>query len=261
MFWSLPCHDVLDDSISRCYPGSRVQTDGECAAAPLANQQCFRGVHDNIVPDLEVDNALRLGNYLILNGGDHFDVHYDISLLEERIPSTLEKLKLLLRERYNVENIHPVAFRVNTAGPMDGQSVNLYRSPALTLNQTTYLNWVERSKRQNEMAQYSLPWPFRVPPRRDTCNLIADLEADPRFAIHTSVFLTDGAGTSYRGGATLYMDNHRSNANPKHRIRRGLTIDGSRGRVVVSTGGIENRRCRFPTRAGLRTVLQIWWDC
>jgi hypothetical protein len=124
-----------------------------------------------------------------------------------------------------------------------------------------YVDWVEKCKRQNEQALYSLPWPFRVPPLRDTCNLLADLEADPRFAIHTSVFLGDGAGMEYRGGVTLYADNHRSNYKPKHKIRRGLTIDGSKGRVVVSSGGIENRRCRLPTRAGLRTVLQIWWDC
>ena len=125
----------------------------------------------------------------------------------------------------------------------------------------TYLDWVEKCKRQNEMSLYSLPWPFRVPPVRDTCNLLADLEADPRFAIHTSVFLGGGAGMDYRGGVALYVDNHRSNYKPKQRIRRGLTVDGSKGRVLVSSGGIENRRCRLPTRAGLRNVLQIWWDC
>lgn len=128
-------------------------------------------------------------------------------------------------------------------------------------NCKTYLEWVDKCKRRNELALYSLPWPFRVPPVRDKCNLMADLEADPRFAIHTSIFLTDGAGMDYRGGVTLYVDNHRSNYKPKHKIRRGLTIDGSKGRVIVSSGGIENRRCRLPTRAGLRTVLQIWWDC
>lgn len=124
-----------------------------------------------------------------------------------------------------------------------------------------YLAWVEKCKLQNELADFSLPWPFRVPPVRDTCNLIADLEADPRFAVHTSVFLADGAGKDYRGGVTLYADNHWSNTRANDRIRRGMTIDGTKGRVVVSTGGIENRRCRLPTRAGLRTVLQIWWDC
>lgn len=88
---------------------------------------------------------------------------------------------------------------------------------------------------------------------------MADMEADPQFAIHTTVFLNEGAGMGYRGGVTLYVDNHPDNANPKRRIRRGVSIDGSGGRVVVSTGGMENRRCRLPTRAGLRTALQIWW--
>jgi hypothetical protein len=111
------------------------------------------------------------------------------------------------------------------------------------------------------VAKFSLPWPFHVKPVRDTCKLMADLEADPRFAIHTSVFLSDGGGLDYRGGVSLYVDHHPSNFNPRHRVQRGVTIDGSRGRVVVSTGGMENRRCGLPTRAGLRTVLQIWWDC
>ena len=121
------------------------------------------------------------------------------------------------------------------------------------------MDWVNRCKRQNEIARYSLPWPFRVPPVRDTCNLMSDMEADPQFAIHTTVFLNDGAGAGYRGGVSLYVDHHRDNSNPRRRIRRGVSVDGSRGRVLVSTGGAENRRCRLPTRAGLRTSLQIWW--
>lgn len=90
---------------------------------------------------------------------------------------------------------------------------------------------------------------------------MADLEADPRFAVQTSVSLTNGAGVDYRGGTTLYVDNHWSNFESKEHIQRGLSIDGSEGRVLVSTGGIENRRCRMPTRAGLQATLQIWWDC
>jgi hypothetical protein len=130
--WALPCHGVDDANISRCYPGAAAAEECAASSSPL----CFRGVHDNILSDREVDDALRLGNYLILNGGDHFDVHYDVSSLERRIPSIVEKLRLLLRETYKVDSLHPVAFRVNTAGPMDGHGVNLYRSPALTLNQT-----------------------------------------------------------------------------------------------------------------------------
>jgi hypothetical protein len=119
---------------------------------------------------------------------------------------------------------------------------------------------MEKCKRRNDVARYNLPWPFYVAPVRDTCNLMADMEADPQFAIHTTVFLNDGAGMGYRGGVALYVDHHPDNANPKRRIRRGVSIDGSSGRVVVSTGGMENRRCRLPTRAGLRTALQIWWS-
>ena len=43
-----------------------------------------------------------------------------------------------------------------------------------------------------------------VRPVRDACHLMADLEADPRFSIHTSVFLSNGAGGDYRGGVSLY---------------------------------------------------------
>jgi hypothetical protein len=89
---------------------------------------------------------------------------------------------------------------------------------------------------------------------------MADTEADPRFAIHTSIFLSEGAGKDFAGGVSLYVDDHRSNSNPRQKIQRGVSIDGHRGRIVVSTGGLENRRCRLPTRAGIRAVLQIWWD-
>ena len=89
---------------------------------------------------------------------------------------------------------------------------------------------------------------------------MADMEADSRFSVHTSVFLVDGAGISYRGGVALYVDDHPSNLNPKRRVQRGVTVDGSKGRVMVSSGGTENRHCKLPTRAGLRSVLQIWWD-
>ena len=127
-----------------------------------------------------------------------------------------------------------------------------------------YLDWMEATKEQNNLASYSV-WPFGPKVVRDTCNLWSDLEADPRFAVHTSIFLSNGAGWDFAGGVALYADyNHqtkRMNDNPRHKIRRGVTVDGTRGRVVVSTGGMENRRCRMPTRAGIRAVLQIWWNC
>ena len=120
---------------------------------------------------------------------------------------------------------------------------------------------MEKYKRHNELARYSLPWPSRVKPFRDPCRLMADMEADSRFNIHTSIFLSTGAGGDFRGGVSLYVDDHKSNSNPRRKIQRGVTIDGSRGRLVVSTGGLENRRCRMPTREGVRASLQIWWIC
>jgi hypothetical protein len=86
---------------------------------------------------------------------------------------------------------------------------------------------------------------------------MADMEADPRFAVQTTVFLSDGAGEEYRGGR-LCTGPSSSNSNPRRKIRRGVTIDGSLGRVVASTGGLENRRCRLPTRR-CKAALQIWW--
>ena len=90
---------------------------------------------------------------------------------------------------------------------------------------------------------------------------MADMEANPHFQFHTSIFLSNGAGRDFRGGVSMYVDDHPSNANPRRKIQRGVTIDGSRGRLVVSTGGLENRRCRLPTREGVRASLQIWWSC
>jgi hypothetical protein len=120
---------------------------------------------------------------------------------------------------------------------------------------------LEESKRQNEDAAFSIG-PFGPRVIRDTCNLMADLDADPRFAIHSSVFLSDGAGRDFQGGVALFVDHHPSNyRNPRKKVRRGVSIDGHRGRVVINTGGKENMRCRLPTRAGIRAVLQIWWDC
>ena len=204
-----------------------------------------------------------MGSALIQNGGDHFDVHYDIDYLEKRLPITMKKLRNILEDNYHMKDssVQPVAFRVLTTGAMDGHEVSSHQYALSTLNQTTYLDWIERSRKQNDRAYYKLPWPFRIPPKRDICKLMADLEADPRFCIRTSIFLVDGAGLDYRGGASLFMDYHPSNKNPRKRIQRGVSIDGSVGRVVVSTGGFENLHCRFPTRAGLRVELQIWWDC
>ena len=257
--WFLACQ-VPPKVQTSCYPGVPDMDAGVCLAQ--SSNLCFRGVHDDFVLDHDVHHALEMGSQLIQNGGDHFDIHYDTTYLEHWVPNVVTKLKGLLRDTYHVhESLQPVAFRVSAAVPIDGEGVPIYSSNNLTpiLNRTNYINWFVKNSRRNELADSSLPWPFRTEPARDTCNLMADMEADPRFAVHTTVFLSDGAGEEYRGGATLYVDHHPSNSNPRRKIRRGVTIDGSLGRVVVSTGGLENRRCRLPTRAGVRAALQIWW--
>ncbi|EEC51974.1 predicted protein [Phaeodactylum tricornutum CCAP 1055/1] len=193
------------------------------------------------------------------------DIHVSNHNENQRLPNILAKVRALLFATYSVrDRINPLAFRVNAVGPMDGTSVPLFgeyptNHLARLLNRSNYLTYMEKSIHRNEIAQYSLPWPFRIEPKRETCNLLADSEADPRFAIHTSVFLSEGAGEDYRGGVALYVDSDVSNTKPRHKIRNGVSFDGSRGRVVVSTGGLENRRCRLPVRAGIRAALQIWW--
>lgn len=252
-------------------------------AWPSETQKCFRGVHDGFLSKREIASAMLMGAQLISMGADHFDIHYDVAFLEDKVPSIVFKLQKFLIQRYKLRStIHPVAFRVDAAGPMDGTGVPMFeiydqanQHPLVRiLNRTNYLHWMDQSSRRNELAQYSLPWPLRIRPVRDTCNLMADLEADPRFAVHTSIFLSDGANHDFRGGAALYVDydddqylpdprrylfSRRSSRGKK--IQRGLSVDGAKGRLIVSTGGLENRRCRMPTRAGVRAVLQIWWSC
>jgi hypothetical protein len=230
----------------------------------VPSRSCFRGVHDNFLTEREYQDILALGALLIARGGDHFDVYADGERLRKQLPSVLENIQSLLANRYCVtEDVEPVAFRINAVGPMDGTAVprfgpsnNLVR----LLNRTNYLTWINKAQIRNDVAQYSLPWPFRINPKRDTCHLLADMQVDPSFSIQTTIFLSDGAGDDFRGGVALYVDNHPSNINPRKKIQRGVTIDGSRGRLVVSTGGLENRRCRLPTRAGIRASMQIWWS-
>jgi hypothetical protein len=266
VFWFMPCvpHRFRNHD-SQCNLNMSTNSKQECLVEtndkynPSHRRQCFRGIHDYHFDSGDISEAIRMGHYLIEKGGDHFDINYDISPLNRRLPGVLQRLKDLLNERYqqDIGSLRPVAFRVLTTCPMDAHGVRA-KYPS-TLNHTNYRNWVERCKEHNNRAQY--PWPFAVPPKRETCTLMADLQADSRFCILTSIYLADGAGLDYRGGSTLFVDHHPSNENPKLRIQRGISIDGQQGRVVVSTGGIENLRCRFPTRSGRQIQLQIWWDC
>jgi hypothetical protein len=288
--WFIPCHAPPDiDHLPESYPGSsllpltsgsesntcpdptRLQPATKRPSTRASSSLCFRGVHDDFISLREIDQALRLGSSLIRSGGDHFDIHYNVDYLQESLPSIVKKLHTLLEREYHVPKVAPVAYRISAAGPMDGRGVpkvlkfddDYDPSPSQQMvsivNMTNYVDYMEHAQRLNGLSRFSLPWPFRIAPKRDQCMLMADLQADGRFAIHTSIFLSPGGGRYFSGGAMLYVDHHQSNSNPRRKIRRGLSIDGSRGRLVVSTGGLENRRCRLPIRSNIRAVLQIWW--
>jgi len=71
------------------------------------------------------------------------------------------------------------------------------------------------------------------------------MEANSNFAVHTSIFLSNGTGGDYQGGASLYVDN---DAAASQLIGQGAES------LFLSYGG------RLPARAGIRAVLQIWWN-
>ena len=133
--WFSPCTGVHREAISQFTCSQRQQCE-EASATSANHPQCFRGVHDHIVSIKEIEIALGIGHNLVLKGGDHFDVHHDMQPLEQEGSSILRKLKSLLSERYRLDGIKPVAFRVQIAGPMDDHDVNLYRQPASALNHT-----------------------------------------------------------------------------------------------------------------------------
>ncbi len=87
------------------------------------------------------------------------------------------------------------------------------------------------------------------------------LSDNKNFAFHTSVYLSDGGGIHFSGGVSLFVDNHMTNTNIRHKVQRGVTVDGSQGRIVVNSGGEDNLRCRLPMRDGIRAELNIWWNC
>lgn len=239
-------------NVSWIMPCDTPVVERECQ---VDSETCFRGVHDGWVPDDDVESAIRLGADLIYRGGDHFDIYDNVAVLHARLPHLVQRVRNVLGQ-YNSSLLEPVAFRVNVALPMDATDVKGEKSSkflAQTINKSNYIHWLEDTKRHNLDVLYAA---FGPKPIRDTCNLLADTEANASYAVHTSIFLSDGAGADYQGGATLYADEYRR----RRRVRRGVSIDGSRGRVVVSTGGRENQRCRLPTRAGIRAVLQIWWN-
>jgi hypothetical protein len=221
-------------------------------------QQCFRGVHDAMITDAEIRAAIRLGQYLIdHHGGDHFDILDDIILLRSRVPTILTKLEYLLRTTYRQEPttaanaVQPLAFRVYAAGPMAGDGVRASHLASL-LNRSNYRHWMEQVARRNKLARhFPVPWPLTVfPPVREACHLLADRQVDNRFRLYTSVLLSDESSD----GLTLFVDEMGDV------VTRGLAVESTVGRIVLSTTGRENRRCRLPSRSGVRAALQIWWS-
>lgn len=279
--WFFSCRPPLsvNKTLSSCYPG---WSDIAADACPVTERSCFRGVHDNVISFAEVMEIVRFGANLIARGGDHFDILYDTDHLQRRLPSVVDKLYHILRDDYLIDHpqLRPVAYRVSAVAPMDGDGVPLYGLKAAQtqtirlLNRTRYVEWVQKSMNHNEMVAEYYYFPSILPssvyswlpltplksPVRDTCNLMADMQVDPQFSFLTSVSLSHGAGLDYTGGVSLFVDDD-FQARLPIKFRRGLSVDGFKGRVVVSTGGLENRRCRLPTRTGVRATLQVWWDC
>ena len=133
--WFHQCRTPDDaGTVSDCFPGSsRMSRDSGATT-------CFRGVHDGMLSSNEVDMALRMGAYLVEEGGDHVEIRYDVSVLEKWIPSVITTLKDLLGNQYYLQGQwNPVAFRVSVALPMDLTGVRLYSADSLlerTINRT-----------------------------------------------------------------------------------------------------------------------------
>lgn len=259
-------------------------SNSTCSVEPISDSQpvCFRGIADGIINDDEVDAALRLASDLIGTGGDHLQVRRDVQTLRRHLPTVLAKVGKQFRERHGVTcRLEPMAFRIFAALPMEGEPLStplagsIHSKYAITkrraqlvsaVNHTVYHEWEAENRDRNDQAPFHLlrqlrTMSHRKRPFRDPCVLMSDRQRSPDFSYHSSVFLSDGAGIDHSGGTELYVDAHRRNKNPRRRIRRGILIDASRGRMVLSSGGDENKRCRMPMRAGIRAVLQIWWGC
>lgn len=230
--WWIPCDRTIGHSSA-----------GECTAS------CFRGVHDDIVSHQDVHRVVWFGGQMITNGGDHFDIHYNVSLVETSLPTVLSKLQALLRGNYGIADPRPVAFRIHASAPWSGAGVMSSDPLSNLLNSTNYRQWMEMAAYQNRLAaHFPIPWPLTlISPVRDTCNLLADQQANDLFTLHTSVFLSE------EESLFLFVDEK------DKLVTRGLAIEPSVGRVVVSTGGLENRRCRLPTYSGVAATLQLWW--
>jgi hypothetical protein len=115
--WFIKCHPVPTNEMPSRNPAS-----GVCPTT--SSERCFRGIHDGWLSDFDIESVLEMGAALIKGGGDHFDIHENIALLDDNVPLVLEKVKYLLLREYGLhQTIVPVAFRVNIALPMDATDV------------------------------------------------------------------------------------------------------------------------------------------
>ncbi len=92
-------------------------------------QQCFRGVHDNILLPEEIDYLVQSASTLIAEGGDHVTIRSDVhNVLSNHAPDIVSKLKRLLLSYYDTDGVQrtsarnhkpieitPVAFRFHAA--------------------------------------------------------------------------------------------------------------------------------------------------
>lgn len=120
--WRMPCQT----------PNRALSPHEECSAADESTEvctiveeakMCFRGVHDNIIPNKEIQATLKVAEELIKDGNDHFDV-YQANKLEEKLPGVVDKLRTLLADVYSLSQVEPFAFRILSSGPMDGFGVD-----------------------------------------------------------------------------------------------------------------------------------------
>ena len=227
---------------------------------------CFRGIHDGMITNTEVDGLLELGASLVQNGGDHLTIYDDATALQASSPSIVSKLETLLRTQYFLPKLNPVAFRIHLALPFDRAAIHKHsmsktRLLLRSVNTSVYHDWGKQILHTNSWAKMFISPLLRSPLFKDPCILLSEMAVNNSYAFQTSVFLSSGAGEDFTGGNFLFVDDHKSNVSNKKKIKRGVVIDGSKGRIVVSSGGDDNLRCRLPVRTGIRAVLQVWWNC
>lgn len=120
--WRMPCQTPNRALSPHEECSAADESSGVCTIMEEANM-CFRGVHDNIIPNEETQATLKFAEELIKDGNDHFDV-YQANKLEEKLPGVVDKLRTLLADVYSLSQVEPFAFRILSSGPMDGFGVD-----------------------------------------------------------------------------------------------------------------------------------------